>query len=292
MNADTQRTSTAIMEKYTKWRDAGTGIAPFLPVNAPDFSYGSLPFRVLTCIIKSILVLVAGLLFLLVDSFFRFSLGNVSTSAFEGLRWVSARFFLFISGFYQIPVAFEGRKPSKPKAGDIVIANMTSPIDVMLLVYLYPSALFTAGDIEMLYQPQSALSAFFARFYTTRVRKGVPIQDLRRQYKDRVIIICPEATTSNNRGLLSFCPLMVDSAFVVSIKYNNPPYLATPLPGQQLNFFWGLTSLLSHHCRIKGSGHKLTGEFAEAISRYARIPRTGLDIGDKDEFLAVWNKRR
>lgn len=198
-------------------------------------------------------------------------------------------------GFYRIPVSYDNRKVGTPRGGDIVVVNQSSPIDILLLTYLYPSALFTKCDNEMLFQTESAVSAFFSRFFSLgRVRQGVTINDLASKqsaYRDRVILVFPECTTSNNRGLLAFCPLMVDEAYVMSIKYNNPPHLSTPVPGKYWNFIWSLGSVMSHGCRLKGSSKKVEFEFAEALAKFARIPKTSLGIDDKIEFLRAWNRR-
>lgn len=211
--------------------------------------------------------------------------------AFEILRSTAARILLFIMGFYRIPVSYDNRKVTKTKNGDLVVSNSSSPIDILLLTYLYPSALFTRCDNEMLFETQSAGSAFFSRLFFSRVRKGISLNDLRGRYPDRIIILFPECTTSNNRGILAFCPLMVDEAFVMSIKYNNPPYLSTPLPGHLAQFIWSLTSVWQHGCRLKGSSQKLEYEHADALARFSRLPRTNLGIDEKVEFLKAWNRR-
>lgn len=279
------------MEKYTKWRDAGTGVAPFLPVQAPDYTLASLPLRLVTFILKFLLIVIFALVFLLVDTFFRFSLGSVSTAAFETLRAGSARVLLFVCGFYRIPLSYDGRKVRTPKGGDIVVVNHSSPMDILILCYLYPKSVFTQTDTEMLYHSHSAVSAFSASFALTRVRKGVPMSDLQRTSKNRVIVVFPEGTTSNNRGLLALCPLMIDKAFVMSIKYNNPPYLTTPIPGQTWNFVWGLASVVTHGCRLKGSSEQMDGGYADALARLARIPKTNLGVDEKESFLQAWNRR-
>lgn len=231
----------------------------------------------------------------MVDSWIRFSLGNVSKQTFEIVRSSVARILLFVCGFHRISVSYDTRKVKAPRAGDVVIVNQSSPIDILLLVYLYPSAVFTTSSDEMLFRTQSASSAFFSRFsITSGIRtKGVPINDLLRKSKaeGRVVLISPERTTSNNRGLLAFCPIMLNEAFVLSIKYNNPPYLSTPIPNQYWDFFWSLTSVWQHECRLKGSSQKIEVEFAETIAKYARIPKTNLGIDDKVEFLKAWARR-
>lgn len=191
-------------------------------------------------------------------------------------------------------MSYDNRKPGIPKSGDVLIVNQSSPIDIMILTYLYPSAIFTSCDSEMLFETQSALSAFMARFNCKRVRKGCTINDLlsdRSRFQDRVIVVFPECTTSNNRGLLAFCPLMLDRAFVMSIKYNNPAYLSTPIPKTYWSFLWALASLLSHSCRLKGSSQQLELDFAGAIARFARVPKTNLGIDQKEEFLEAWARR-
>lgn len=278
----------------------------------PETTYATFPLRLLTFLIKVPLLVIFSLLFLLVDTFFRFSLGSVSTAAFESMRATSARLLLGVSGFHRVPLSFDGRRRKIPRGSDVLVVNQSSPMDVLLIVWLCPSALFTrcdAGD-DMLFETESAFSAFLARFGSPvygsaaaaaaggqekkkKEGRGMRIHDLltTREARNRVVVVFPEQTTSNNRGLLAFGPIMLDSAFVLSIKYNNPPSLTTPIPGRYWDFLWSLTSVPVHGCRLKASAQKIEFEFADAIARFARIPKTSLGIKDKVEFLRAWEKR-
>lgn len=273
--------------------DVGTGVAPFLPVTPPEYTRVTLPLRIVTLVIKFPLILIFSLLFFIVDSILRLLVGSISKTFFETFRSSIARAHLFVCGFYTIPISYDQRHTRSPQAGDIILVNSASPMDIFIVAWLFPSALFTRFDNEMLFQTQSAVSAFFARFSFTRVRHGNAINELLRSAKSdgRVVIIFPEATTSNNRGLLAFCPMMIEEAFIFTIKYNNPPYLSTPTPGLQWNFWWSLASMWTHGCRLKGSSQKVELDFADTMAKLARVPKTNLGIEDKAEFLKSWNRR-
>lgn len=265
-----------------------------MPVAAPEFTPATLPLRIITFVLKLPFIILTTLQFLLVDSFFRFTIGSVSRKSFEILRCWAARAVLFACGFYRLPISYDTRKASQPKSGDIIVTNQSSPIDILILTYLYPSCVFTSCDNEMLFQTHSAVSAFLARFQLQRVRKGCSLHDFTSEVsnlRDRVILVFPEGTTSNNRGLLSFCPIMLEEAFVTSIKYDSPAYLSTPIPHAYWNFLWSLASVPSHGCRVKSSSQKLHSDYADALARFGRMPKTSLGIDDKESFLEAWKRR-
>ena len=279
------------MEKYTKWRDAGTGIAPFLPVDLPEQSMAMLPLRLVLVLLKTILLVVALLLLLLVETLLQFALASVSRTAYHYVLAYTARLALLFLGFIKLPMTYDGRVRARPRKGDVVIVNRSSPVDILILAWLYPGAIFTRTGPEMLFQSQSLFGAMISSFRLQHTRKGYQLTDYVRGHSDRVIIIFPEATTSNNRGILAFCPIMVERAYVLSIKYNNPPYLATPIPGRFWHFMWALLSLPIHVCRLKGSSKAIDKDHAGTLSRLGRVPLTQLGIEDKDAFLQAWHGR-
>jgi hypothetical protein len=285
------------MEKYTKWRDAGTGIAPFLPVAPPDLTPVTAPLRVLLAIIKAPLLCFYLLFFLLADSLLRLALGLIHPPSFHALRSAWARGLLFMLGFWQIPVAYEARGRRKPlRGGDLLISNWSSPVDILLIVYLVPRAMFVqcSNEREMLFKSRSAFEMCWEALRAPLPdpsKKGDSLAELRREYKDRVLVVFPEGTTTNNRGLLAFGPIIADDAHVLSIRYGTPACLSTPIPNIAA-FFWACCSILKHEVRLKGSGTPvLQGDWEETLARLARIPRTKLAKNDKTAFLKAWQRR-
>ncbi|SNX85347.1 uncharacterized protein MEPE_04056 [Melanopsichium pennsylvanicum] len=152
-------------EKFSKFRDAGTGIQVFLtPVVAGTASS--------SCSVGSFGWLI-GLTFTPV-----FMLFGIIRSVLGGLFWsvylvtsstALLRMVLFIIGFVALPVEYVssgvsgrkiktivGGKTVDAKKGDLVISNHSSWIDLLILSYLFPGIKFAvpvipegAGDVEV-----------------------------------------------------------------------------------------------------------------------------------------------
>lgn len=72
---------------------------------------------------------------------------------------------------------------------------------------------------------------------------------------NRIIVVFPECTTTNGRGILPMSPsLLTVSArtkvFPVSLRYT-PADVTTPIPHDYFTFFWNLCSKPSHCIRIR-----------------------------------------
>ncbi|WWC62236.1 uncharacterized protein I303_104832 [Kwoniella dejecticola CBS 10117] len=143
------------MEKYSKWRDPGTGIQPFLPVVPPKtvspiFIALLGPFAVLTAIARILLlgiilllhlILVEGvsLVFVPISPLYR-----IVSSAFTAF---TCRAALASLGYWWITTDTYSPKRGKngvsqiakvqPKKGDLIITNWTSYVDVLYLAFRY-----------------------------------------------------------------------------------------------------------------------------------------------------------
>ena len=209
------------------------------------------------------------------------------------LRAWWARSILFVAGYTDVPISTDGRKVTKPTGGDVVVANRSSPIDVLLLLWVYPTALFTTSDRAGLVAERSTLGAIADAFLLENRpgRAGTTLAVLRKRHRNRVIVVFPEGTASNNRGVLAFGQVAIGEAFVTAIKYNNPPTVTTAVPGSYGAFVWALTSVPLHGCRIRGSAHRVTADHADLLAKYARIPKTSLGVQEKASFVEAWRRR-
>ena len=75
------------------------------------------------------------------------------------------------------------------------------------------------------------------------------------RYKNRVIVVFPECTTSNGRGILPFSQSLLTAppktkVFPVHLRYTAPD-ITTPIPGSFFTFLWNLCSKPSHCIRIR-----------------------------------------
>ena len=75
------------------------------------------------------------------------------------------------------------------------------------------------------------------------------------KYRGRVIVVFPECTTSNGRGILPLSPSLLTApprtkVFPVHLRYTASD-ITTPIPGSFLTFLWNLCSKPSHLIRIR-----------------------------------------
>lgn len=85
--------------------------------------------------------------------------------------------------------------------------------------------------------------------------KLVDIQALLLHRPDRCIVVFPESTTTNGRGILPFSPGLLTvppktKIFPVSLRYT-PADITTPVPGAYFTFLWNLCSRPTHCIRVR-----------------------------------------
>ena len=91
------------MERYTQFRDAGTGIAPFLPLSSASRPTLLLPIELCCCILRLSLLAVVGLIhFLIVEPLCDYGLRSVSGALVAWIRYCSLRTILFSLGVVHI----------------------------------------------------------------------------------------------------------------------------------------------------------------------------------------------
>ncbi len=83
----------------------------------------------------------------------------------------------------------------------------------------------------------------------------VDLETILSEYPNRVIVVFPECTTSNGRGILPFSPSLLTApartkVFPVHLRYTAPD-ITTPIPGAFVTFFWNLCSKSTHCIRIR-----------------------------------------
>ncbi|KAF9977609.1 hypothetical protein BGZ73_005463 [Actinomortierella ambigua] len=232
------------MEKFSRWRDAGTGIQPFLPPVPARQNTSTLEslLSVFSMVIKPVLGL-AKLLVVAVVSMIMFifvdGIGSLLAPlpplhrAYRRLFLsVFARLLLMLLGFVWIKTetvtlrrgrsagaaASASKKASGKKAfpwGQIIVSNWTSYIDVLYLAFrydpvftqIYPETL-TVREVSM--WKAMELSGSYPELAPPQGVQAYPLIDFLKntQQKGRgPVVIFAEGTTSNNRALLKFVPL-------------------------------------------------------------------------------------
>ncbi|KAI5123420.1 hypothetical protein M0805_006125 [Coniferiporia weirii] len=140
------------MEKYSAFRDPGTGIQPFLspvhPQGSESIAILLTPLSYLLGTIRTLSVLILSLVYLLVVQGVCILLSPAPPLyrlASNALTSILARLALFIVGIYWIPVEVVKRKKGRasykevwsPNAGDMIISNWVSWIEIAWLAFRF-----------------------------------------------------------------------------------------------------------------------------------------------------------
>ncbi|KAI0082591.1 hypothetical protein K474DRAFT_1585839 [Panus rudis PR-1116 ss-1] len=379
------------MEKFSAFRDPGTGIQPFLtpvsPVGSDVLKNILLPFGIVVGTIRTALILVLTLLYaVLVEGLCKLlvPLPPLHRTASHFFTAVIARLVLLLSGLLWIPVEHVTRKRGRgaktkeswnPKAGDIIVSNWASWVEILWLafrfnpIFLVPvtspvdlssasrsSSPITSTPGRRTGTGSAAISTPNTRVSTPRARilgfrhvsllsmitrtgtipedsdtiKDYGTLEEVRSKADRPIVIFPECTTSNGRGLLKFSdvfngvnvPVRKFKVFVMCVRYDPPtslsPTLSHSIPSSFLNplphIFKVTSSLVPLTLSIRllaqsdspSSGSFLLSDFltggqyddplseicAALISQIGKFKRTGMAWEDKAAFLQFYIEKR
>ncbi|KAI9293511.1 hypothetical protein K502DRAFT_350948 [Neoconidiobolus thromboides FSU 785] len=143
------------MEKYSKWRDPGTGIQPFLPIIPQRKNETTLNvifnvvknylFGTILVIIKLPIILLLSLI-----SFISYQIGSVKllNPLFRGIILsIAIRLLLLLFGFFNIKTNSISLKRginnktkikvNQPKVGELIIVNSSSYLDLLYLQMKY-----------------------------------------------------------------------------------------------------------------------------------------------------------
>lgn len=150
-----------------------------------------------------------------------------------------------------------------PSSGQVIASSYTSPLDVLYLAAIFDPIFTQSQAGSRLVRPVSIENALASCFDVQPpppfdARKGcLPLADLIKQSKDRVIVVFPESTTSNGRGILRLSHSLLSATpqtriFPVSLRYT-PADVVTPIPGwlEALRFIWRLNSQQTHCIRVR-----------------------------------------
>ncbi|KAI9799045.1 MAG: Coronin-like protein crn1 [Piccolia ochrophora] len=247
------------MEKYSQFRDKGSGIAPFLPIpSQPAGAY--LAFHVFLFVIRLPLLLSVTAAYFLVLQWL--PLGILSKKA---LLWM----ILGVPGVWWIDLQIDGvRKGSLakhhaqrlPQPGDVIASSFTSPVDALYLAAIFDPVFTVSYPHTRQVQRVSLLSAILRAFKKPREHPppGAPLKDLRAIVENnptRVVVVFPECTTTNGRAILPFSPSILGAPvgakiFPISLRYS-PSDITTPIPRSYWSFLWNLLSKPTNCIRVR-----------------------------------------
>lgn len=184
------------------------------------------------------------------------------------------------------------QKARLPVPGSVIASSFTSPIDVVYLAAIFDPVFTASYSNHRQVEHISLFQAILRAFATPQVSPPpgacmVDVSTLLKNYPNHPIVMFPECTTTNGRGILplSYSLLGVPpktKIFPVSLRYT-PTDAVTPLPGSYLSFLWNLLSRPTHCIRVRiaecvlGGGSSAVGGVGSISSRRSALDQDGDD---------------
>ncbi|EQL38349.1 hypothetical protein BDDG_11635 [Blastomyces dermatitidis ATCC 18188] len=247
------------MEKFSQFRDRGSGIAPFLPIpSQPSGIY--LPFHIFLFCMRLPLLITAFLAYFCVLQWL--PIGSLGKKA---SLWV----MLGIPGIWWIDLQIDGVKKGSlasqhssrlPGPASVIASSFTSPIDALYLAAIFDPIFTVSYPFTCKVQQISLVQAILRAFAGPEVKppadaRLVDIATLIKRHPNSPIVIFPECTTTNGKGILQMSPSLVAVSavtriFPVSLRYS-PADITTPIPQSYRSFLWNLLSKPTHCIRVR-----------------------------------------
>ncbi|KAI1768036.1 hypothetical protein GGR53DRAFT_479642 [Hypoxylon sp. FL1150] len=252
------------MEKYSQFRDRGTGISPFLPSTTPASTFSTLWRSVLFLCRLPFFLTYSAVFFLVLDHLPSFIIPQVGRKL---LLWT----LLGIPGIWWVDLQLDGVKrgslsqqPSSrfPNARSVIAAQFTSPVDALYLAAIFDPIFTVSYPSTRKVRRVSLLGAILHALAPPPTRGPPPsatglttLRALVEQNPHRVVAVFPEMTTTNGKGILPLSPSLLATPpdariFPVSMRYTLPD-ITTPVPGEYLGFLWNLLSRPKHLIRVR-----------------------------------------
>ncbi|OTA67123.1 hypothetical protein K449DRAFT_412795 [Hypoxylon sp. EC38] len=252
------------MEKYSQFRDRGSGISPFIPSTTPTSTVTKLLHGSLFLFRLPLFLSYSAVYFLILDHLPSFIIPQFVRKL---LLWT----LLGIPGIWWVDLQLDGVKrgslsqqPSSRFPGNaqrsVIAAQFTSPIDALYLAAIFDPIFTISYPNTRKVQRVSLLRAILLALSSPVLSPPSPnnlttLRALVEQNPHRVIAVFPEMTTTNGKGILPFSPSLLSAPadakiFPVSMRYT-PPDITTPVPGAYLSFLWNLLSRPTHLIRVR-----------------------------------------
>lgn len=147
-----------------------------------------------------------------------------------------------------------------PQPGSIIASSFTSPIDALYLAAIFDPIFTASYPSTRLVHRISLFQAVLRAFSQPQLNpppnaKLIDLQTLLLKHPNRAVVVFPECTTTNGRGILKFSPSLLTAPprakiFPISLRYT-PADITTPVPGTYLTFAWNLLSKPTHCIRVR-----------------------------------------
>ncbi|PGH00205.1 hypothetical protein GX51_05902 [Blastomyces parvus] len=176
---------------------------------------------------------------------------------------------LGIPGIWWIDLQIDGVKKGSlasqhssrlPGPASVIASSFTSPIDALYLAAIFDPIFTVSYPFTCKVQQISLVQAILRAFTSPEVKppadaRLVDIATLIKRHPNSPIVIFPECTTTNGKGILQMSPSLVAVSavtriFPVSLRYS-PADITTPIPQSYRSFLWNLLSKPTHCIRVR-----------------------------------------
>lgn len=200
---------------------------------------------------------------------------------------------LGIPGIWWIDLQIDGVKKGSlarkhegriPQPSSIIASSFTSPIDSLYLAAIFDPIFTVSYPHTRLVRRVSLLHAILRALSSPQEQppKNAKLTDLKTllaAHPQRIIVVFPECTTTNGKGILPFSPSLLTTPpgtkiFPVSLRYS-PPDVTTPIPGHYFSFIWNLLSQPTHCIKVR---------IAEVVFNTSKPTEQGPE--KKDKYLS------
>ena len=147
-----------------------------------------------------------------------------------------------------------------PQPGSIIASSHTSPLDALYLAAIFDPVFTASYPSTRQVQRITLFHAILRAFQSPQIEppKNAKLTDLHsliRNHPNQAIVVFPECTTTNGRGILPFSPSLLTAPptakiFPISLRYTAPD-ITTPIPGSYVTFLWNLLSKPTHCIRVR-----------------------------------------
>ncbi|KAL2109983.1 hypothetical protein VUR80DRAFT_1738 [Thermomyces stellatus] len=261
------------MEKFTQFRDRGSGIAPFIPVTTETSLVSKLLHTALFFFRLPILLSYATVYFLFLEYL------PLPAALRKLLLWG----FMCIPGIWWVDLQLDGvrrghlseQPPNRiPHARSVIAANFTSPIDAIYLAAIFDPVFTVSYPRSRLLRQVSLFQAIIHALSPPALTpppgaRLTDIETLLAKNPKRAIAVFPECSTTNGKAILPPSPSLLTTPaetqiFPVSIRYS-PADVTTPVPSRWFSFLWTLLSKPTICVRVR---------IAEGTTNTSATPRS------------------
>lgn len=151
-------------------------------------------------------------------------------------------------------------KSRLPQPSSIIASSFTSPIDSIYLAAIFDPIFTASYPSTRLVHRISLFQAIIRSFQSPQIDPPsdadlTDLQNLLQRHPNQPVVVFPECTTTNGRGILQFGASLLTAPsktkiFPISLRYF-PADITTPIPNTYLAFLWKLLSRPTHCIRVR-----------------------------------------